>query len=897
MTGAAAPGELVAHLDRPLPASLTVGHGSLLYLTGRCYHPRRSLRALAVLVDGEPHAVANHSLLRADVPSDDPAIGDTVPNSLTSGFWVAVPFAPIAVERVVDLRWRAHLDDGRQCERALGSLRLLPGELQRTPPISAAAAPLVAVCMATHNPEPRFFVEQVDSLVRQSHQRWVCVVSDDDSAPDRLRAIVETTARDPRFRVVRHTERRGHYGNFERALAEVPPDAAFVALADHDDVWYPDKLARTLAAFGPDTMLAYGDVDVVTHEGAKIASTYWTTRRNNYTDLASLVFANTVTGAASMFRAELLADVLPFPPRIGDAYHDHWIACVALTKGRLGYVDAPLHAYRQHESNVLGHHTPPAHRMLPSFGDIAGALRRAGLGRRVMAELWRRRAVYGEDVVRLIVMAKLLLLRLGAATTPEKRAVLARVAALEAAPLGLVRETAAAVLERRPTLGAEWHCLRGALAARLLDWHYRRHRERLFRERVVRGEVTGGGAALSPTATVTLIEQKTAPLRLRSALDEPRRVNLLAPAMDFAHLFAGYLGKLNLALRLVDAGHRVRLVIVDPCEHDPRAWRRAIARYPGLERLFDRVEVAYAADRDQVLAVHPRDAFIATTWWTAHLAERARRDLGRRRFVYLIQEFEPMTFAMGSLYALAAESYEFPHYAVFSTELLRDYFRAERLGVYADGGGGAAAALAFQNAITAFAVSRDTLERSGRKRLLFYARPEQHASRNMFELGILALRRVVADGGLDPAGWSVEGIGAGREFAPVPLGRDQALRILPRVDLAEYQTMLPGYDVGLSLMLTPHPSLVPLEMAAAGLITVTNTYANKDAAALAALSANLRPVAPTVDGIAAGLADAIASAGDLDRRVAGSRVAWSTSWAESFDAAFIGRLARFLGEE
>ena len=148
------------------------------------------------------------------------------------------------------------------------------------------------------------------------------------------------TAKDPRFTVVAHPTRLGHYGNFERVLAAVPPDADFVALADQDDVWYPEKLTRTLAAFRPETTLVYADMDVVAPDGTRLAPTYWTTRRNNFTDLASLVFANTVTGAASVFRAELLADVLPFPPRIGDAYHDHWIGCVALTRGSLGYVDA-----------------------------------------------------------------------------------------------------------------------------------------------------------------------------------------------------------------------------------------------------------------------------------------------------------------------------------------------------------------------------------------------------------------------------------------------------------------------------------------------------------------------------------------------------------------------------
>ncbi len=49
-------------------------------------------------------------------------------------------------------------------------------------------------------------------------------------------------------------------------------------------------------------------------------------------------------------------------------------------------------------------------------------------------------------------------------------------------------------------------------------------------------------------------------------------------------------------------------------------------------------------------------------------------------------------------------------------------------------------ALTFENAIATFPVTADRLARPGPRKLLFYARPEQHAARNLFELGILALR-------------------------------------------------------------------------------------------------------------------------------------------------------------
>src|SRR5207248_9295147 len=154
-----------------------------------------------------------------------------------------------------------------------------------------------------------------------------------------------------------------------------------------------------------------------------------------------------------------------------------------------------------------------------------------------------------------------------------------------------------------------------------------------------------------------------------------------------------------LARRLSERGFRVRIVTVDPVGPLPRSWRRQLESYRGLAGILDRVEVVFG--REQGVEVSRSDRFVATTWWSAHIAASAARALGGERFVYLIQEYEPFTFPMGSYAALASESYRLPHFALFSTELLRDYFRAHRIGVYAvDPASGDRDSTAFENAIT-----------------------------------------------------------------------------------------------------------------------------------------------------------------------------------------------------
>jgi hypothetical protein len=249
---------------------------------------------------------------------------------------------------------------------------------------------------------------------------------------------------------------------------------------------------------------------------------------------------------------------------------------------------------------------------------------------------------------------------------------------------------------------------------------------------------------------------------------------------------------------------------------------------------------------------------------------------------------------MGTYAALASETYRFPHVALFSSELLRDYFRRHEIGVYAAGAqAGDAASAAFENAITPVpAPSARELAARRARRLLFYARPEPHAARNMFELGVLALGRALERGAFE--GWTLHGIGTVGRARRLDLGGGASLELLPRADQNGYARLLREHDVGLALMHTPHPSLVPIEMAAAGMLAVTSTFETKTQAALAAISPNLIAAEPGVESVADALCAAAAAAGDAERRTRGSRVRWARDWDESFPDALLERLTALL---
>ncbi|RYC32038.1 glycosyltransferase [Lichenibacterium minor] len=904
----------------PLPDAIHTGLGTAVFVRGWAYAPRGRIRFLDVTVGEARTPVADHSQPRADV-LDAELEHDPEGNSFFSGFEAVVPLPAVAGPEDREVRLRLVTRDGAVLERAIGTMTLLPGDGRSPVPVvwsgrDTGDGPRVAICMATHNPPLDLFAAQVASIKAQTHRNWICIVSDDASPDVALRRMAPMLD-DPRFVFLRNPDRLDFYGNFERALRAVPPDADMVALSDQDDRWHPDKIATLLGAMDDEAQLAYADVRIVDGEGRARSDTFWDARRNNFTSLPSLLSANTVMGAASLFRASLLRQILPFPERLGAAYHDHWIGLNALAAGAIRYVDRPLHDYVQHGGNVIGHKRDADAPGLAEAGRaVASALRRRGPVGQVLRDIVARATVDRQSLVaQKAVLARVLLLRHPGAR-PGVRRVLERMSGLTRLAPAL-RERLLAAVEKRPTLNHEGHFLRAVLVSRGRQAAYRALRgpqmKRIRRRRMVHGMrhlLASGDAAgridfrhsghgrdipAMSFGHIGWIFHNVSPLTLRPSPDEPKRVNLLLATINFDVLFGGYIGMFNLALRLGRDGHAVRIVLLDETDVNLADWRARIARYPGLGHLFDAVEVAYRHDRAIPLAVSPDDRFVATSGWSAHVAHKATAALGQGRFVFLIQEFEPFFGPMNTNTALLRQAYDFPQFGLFSTALLRDYFRDNRIGLFEAEGGDERAAV-FSNAIQRFAPTRAQLERRGR-RILFYARPEDHAARNMFEMGIAALVALFSDPAVVAAGWTAHGIGSIATADRLELVPGTFLTMVPKTSLQGYIDMLPGFDVGLSLMLTPHPSLVPLEMAAAGLPTVTNTFANKTEAALRAISPNLIGVKPTLDGIVDGLRAAIARVDDVDARLAGAGVmTWPTDWDEAFPADAMERVNAVLTE-
>lgn len=478
--------DLLFCVDTEIPNPFVVGRGNALHLAGWCFHPRQRLRELEVLIDGRAHPATTWSAPRLDVFRHFSSRAEFGWRSYYSGFWATAPINECPAARGAEIYLQATLQDRTKRRRRIAGITLSPGRLPPDwkptffPPPSAEG-PLVVICLATYCPPLELFRRQIESIIAQTHRNWICLVGDDGSPEETVAEIEQIIARDERFMLLPAARRSGFYRNFERCLSFTPEQARYVALADQDDFWYPRKLETLLARFGADTPLVFSDMRIVDERGTALADTYWTARRNNWTDLAALMMVNTVPGAGLMFRRELLDYVLPFPERVGDLYHDHWIGGVALAKGPIECVSEPLYDYTRHSSNIS------------SYGEET----RGSWPRRVyqilkslMKKEGRRHAqfVYYEQVLRVKHMASVAALRCEPRLTPAGRQALRHLSAIDSSPAAFLWLVLRGIRDGKKmsvTNGFEYELLTGILWKSYLGlgaWFGTRRRKGNFME-------------------------------------------------------------------------------------------------------------------------------------------------------------------------------------------------------------------------------------------------------------------------------------------------------------------------------------------------------------------------------------------------------------------------------
>lgn len=325
------------------------------------------------------------------------------------------------------------------------------------------------------------------------------------------------------------------------------------------------------------------------------------------------------------------------------------------------------------------------------------------------------------------------------------------------------------------------------------------------------------------------------------------RINLLIPSLRKSDVFGGISTANTFFLNLKDElgeGADYRVIVTDASPGDDIELFDSFKNISYGQKSKEKYQLVYAYSRSsKSLHVSSNDIFIATAWWTAYTAQeiiKMQKDLYSSSYplIYFIQDFEPCFYEWSSRYSLAESTYksDISTIAVINSKELFDYMKIKKyhfLKTYYF-------VPKLNQRLKYFLPQLESVKKVNR--ILVYGRPS--VSRNAFEIVVNSLKFFAQNE--NSKNW--EFISLGEKHRDIDLGNGNILVSKGKVTLEEYADYLLTSKIGLSLMISPHPSYPPLEMAYFGLKTITNSYENKNLSYMHDNIVNIDDLRPSIIG-------------------------------------------------
>lgn len=250
---------------------------------------------------------------------------------------------------------------------ALGRQNMAPAE-------SGFSSAQVAILLCTYN-GAEFLGAQLNSIERQTHTNWIIHASDDGSNDETLEILQSYRKRLGQDRLVIYAgPQQGFAKNFISLINNSGIQADYFAFCDQDDVWFADKLARSLKRISNIPLnipaLYCSRTRLIDALGQIIGFSPLFTRKPGFRNalVQSLAGANTMVlnNAARALLAQIPNDTYIVS-------HD-WLAYLLVSGcgGVVLYDPEPTLDYRQHSANLIGSNTRLADRLVRIRKMLAG---------------------------------------------------------------------------------------------------------------------------------------------------------------------------------------------------------------------------------------------------------------------------------------------------------------------------------------------------------------------------------------------------------------------------------------------------------------------------------------------------------------------------------------------
>ncbi len=211
-----------------------------------------------------------------------------------------------------------------------------------------AKSRVVSVVLCSYNGE-KYLDEQLSSILTQTYSSLEIIICDDASTDSTQKIITAYAQKDTRIQYFFNDKNIGVNRNFEQGFAKATGE--FIAIADQDDIWKPEKIQKQLALFiSEDTLLVH--TASVIFSGNTLPVNKTTNKAVNLmqgNDFRKLLLRNSISGHNIIFRATLLDGAIPFPQFV---YYDWWLCQIATVRGSIAASAEILAFQRKHDNNI-----------------------------------------------------------------------------------------------------------------------------------------------------------------------------------------------------------------------------------------------------------------------------------------------------------------------------------------------------------------------------------------------------------------------------------------------------------------------------------------------------------------------------------------------------------------
>ena len=226
--------------------------------------------------------------------------------------------------------------------------------------VVVVTTPPIEVILPTFN--GAFYLrEQVASIAQQTLRPARLLLRDDGSSDETCKIILELAQEYGAWITILPS--KGNLGCAANVSCLLEATSApYVALADQDDVWLPEKLEVAYREMCSVESRRGSECPVLVHSDLRLVGKNLEDLGDVFTQKqlinpscvrpSEIALTNVVTGCTVLCNRSLLKRALPVPAAA--LVHDWWLALVASVFGHIHFHSSSLILYRQHGANSIG---------------------------------------------------------------------------------------------------------------------------------------------------------------------------------------------------------------------------------------------------------------------------------------------------------------------------------------------------------------------------------------------------------------------------------------------------------------------------------------------------------------------------------------------------------------